>query len=340
MPDAAGVLFNGIIMVTGERDTGKTSFTLECGAKPESMVFLDNDLKTSEVVRQLAEEKHAFHDYINLTKLRKGLTELKFYNACMEKVEKIPSGLDAIVWDNFSPFEDTIHPMVCANPNVWRTAWSPKGDIKGAQQWQSSFVATEQVLDILREKAKLVFIVYHLKNLNLSGVKTEKLVPAGKRVVPEKANLAVWLRMNDRGGGVPNGLILKRFNKVVVTASGAIDIVNILPRKMVPCTWDEIRKYWADPFGEKSPTKDQIPNAFELSILDGHLTPDQRKSFELMLQYGKKDEEEAALEAAGEVADQIKAYKTANPNATPGQIKEALTLDMTVPAIIKILTEK
>lgn len=333
----ADVLFTGLAMVTGERDTGKTSFALSCGAAPEKMALFDHDLKSSEVVQQLLKAKHPLKYYHNLVELRKSKTELPFFSACMDLVNNIKDGeLDALIWDNYTPFEDTFHPVVMSDPNKWRSTWSSMGAIKGAQQWDASFTLGEQVLDVLKKKAKLVFIIYHLKNFNLGGVRTEKLVPAAKKVVPQKANFSVWLRVNEQGGGAPIGLILKRLAKYTIAESGGMEITNVLPRKMVPCTWDEIRKYWDMPFGEAKPEKNQLPNAFELSILDATFTPDQRKSFELMLQFGSQTEDEAGILADVDLAAQVKQYAAEHPGITPGEIKTALNLDISVPEIIKM----
>jgi len=34
-------IMKGVIHVTGEHDTGKTTFALECGAQPEQICFFD-----------------------------------------------------------------------------------------------------------------------------------------------------------------------------------------------------------------------------------------------------------------------------------------------------------
>jgi hypothetical protein len=64
-----------------------------------------------------------------------------------------------------------------------------------------------------------------------------------------------------------------------------------VPRKITPAEedeslWDTIWRYWDEPFGRRVPEPHETPNAFELSILDGTLTVDQRRMLNLMLQAG------------------------------------------------------
>lgn len=334
-------LFDGLVHVMGEPDTGKTTFALTCGVPVEKIAFFDHDIKGSVLVSQIGSSK--FGAYHNLVALHKGLTEIPFFDACMKLVDSIPKDTECIVWDNWAPFEDTHYPKVMQDASKYRTTWATMGAIKGAQQWDASFQLTGEILSTLLGKAPLVFIISHLKQQNLAGVRTEKWIPAVKRVVPQKANFRVWLRMNPNGKGAPVGLVLKRIGKPIIKEDGSLQIVNVLPRRIDPCTWENIRKYWDNPVGDRENEKlekSEIPDDFELSILDGTLTKEQRKSFELMLQYGVKDEEEAALQAAGDKADAIKAYKEANPEATPAEIRANVegADALTIPAILKILS--
>jgi hypothetical protein len=68
--------------------------------------------------------------------------------------------------------------------------------------------------------------------------------------------------------------VLKRLSRV--TVNGGIRAVNVLPRKINPCSWDRILEYWQNPIGDRQPEPSEIPNDFELSILDGVLTEDQK----------------------------------------------------------------
>jgi hypothetical protein len=74
--------------------------------------------------------------------------------------------------------------------------------------------------------------------------------------------------------------VLKRLSKVTVTESG-ITPINVLPRKVNPCTWKRILEYWEDPIGDRTPSDNEVPNDFEFSILDGVLTADQKDALHI-----------------------------------------------------------
>ena len=95
----------------------------------------------------------------------------------------------------------------------------------------------------------------------------------------------------------------------------------VVPRKVTPLVsersvWDAIWRYWENPVGDRPPTADETPNAFELSILDGTLTPDQRRTYNLILQSGVMVEDDEpmnepekptveSLAEAGKTAEEI-----------------------------------
>ena len=323
-------------MVTGERDVGKTTFALECGTPIPNIAFFDHDIKTSSLVTQLKQQDVSFGKYLNLVDFQAKMTEIEFHDFCVKAVADLPDTIETLIWDNFSPFESTMHPKILQDPNKYRQTWARKGDIKGAQQWLASFDLEEGIVSNMLAKVPLVIITFHLKSLNKAGVNTDKMIAAAKRVVPQKSNLSLWLRMNEKGGGVPIGLVLKRPGKATLGEDKTFKMVNVLPRKIDPCTWENVRKYWEEPVEERDLTPEEIPNIHELSILDGTLSPDQRKSFELMLKYGRPDDTDEITNAQ-EVAQSIKDYKDENPDASPAEIKESLDLDLSIPKIIQIL---
>ena len=56
-------MINGIIQVTGEPGVGKTSFALQCGAPPERILFVDDDVKGRSTVDDLKSMGMEFGDY-------------------------------------------------------------------------------------------------------------------------------------------------------------------------------------------------------------------------------------------------------------------------------------
>ncbi len=96
-------------------------------------------------------------------------------------------------------------------------------------------------------------------------------------------------------GPAPIGLLFKRLSKVEANENGIVP-VNVLPRKVNPCTWGRILDYWNDPIGDREPSAEETPNDFELSILDGVLTEDQKDALRVnRVEAETKQKEENAL---------------------------------------------
>ena len=265
----------GLIHVTGEPDTGKTTFALECGFRPEEICFFDDDLKTQAIATMLEENGTPFGAYFNLTKMSLNMREVQFHDLVVKLIDEQPIGkYKALVFDTWSRFENTLHPVIQKNPGRFREFYSTMGAIKGAEMWKASFDYEAVLIDKLMQIAPLVILVTHLKDQNIGSVKTGKQIPDCKKPVVEKSRMRIWTRHNP-DGPKPIGLILKRLSRVIVDDNG-IRTVNVLPRKLSPCTWKRILEYWENPMDEREGLAEENPNEFELSILDGVLTADQK----------------------------------------------------------------
>jgi hypothetical protein len=301
-----GVLFDGVIHVAGEQDTGKTMFAFSCGAQPEDIAFVDDDIKGVAVVEQIRSQNKGLGYYCNLVEKSYLMTELDFHKAGLEIISDLEKlvktrgkKFEALIWDTWTRFEDSFHPWIVTYPQQFRKYWSPNGTIKGAEQWNESFKYEAQVINRLQGVARMVILTTHLKPENIAGRKTGKNIPAAKKTLEQKSLLRVYLRHNN-DGPEPVGLILKRVSRQIVTDSG-IDIVSILPRKMKPFTWERIRYYWDNPVGSRSLEDDEKPNEFELSILDGTLTEDQKEIMRM------QDNPPAVVEEETVISDEIAA---------------------------------
>lgn len=296
-------LIGGLIHATGEPDVGKTSFGLECGAPPERIAFIDDDIKGAPTARELAAQGTPFALYRDLVALGRGMDEEQLHGigtVVIGEIEAYAGELDAIIWDTWSRFAKTCHPWVVAHPRLFRKHWSPMGTIKGAQQWLSSFDYEAQIIARLCAIAPLVILTTHLKAAYRGNVRIpDRFVPDCTRAVTQKARFRVWLRRNP-DSPQPIGLVLKRLSQVRKADNGGIEVVNVLPLRMKPCTWAEIGRYWADPMGDHRPTAEETPDEFELSLLQGTLTEDQERTFRLMLRQGAFGEEEVATESGAQ----------------------------------------
>lgn len=270
----------GIIHITGEPDTGKTTFALTTGANPREIVFFDDDLKTQAIADALADQGTPFGAYYNLTKLSLGMREIDFHNLVIGLIDGLSKNTyKVLVFDTWSRFEATMQPVVAKNPTRFRETYSTMGAIKGAEQWKASFDYETTIFDKMLQIAPLVIIVSHLKDQSIGAVKTGAQIPDVKKPIIEKSRMRIWLRHNP-AGAAPIGLVLKRLSKITLNGGG-LRAVNVLPRKLNPCTWDKLLDYWSNPLDERAPNADEQPNDFELSILDGALTADQKDALHI-----------------------------------------------------------
>jgi len=294
-------LTNVLVNVTGESDTGKTSFALQTGAMPEETVFLDCDVKGRATVKQVQKAGYEFSFYRDVVDEAGDLREIDYHNYCLGLVDGIEE-LEAearrvIVWDTWEPFEKTFKPVVANDPKAFKEHYSPMGQIKGAEEWLASFDYEARVISRLVGLCDLLILVNHVKNYNIGGRRVAgKFVPDCKKPIMQKSLLRVWLRHNP-DSATPIGLVLKRLGKITVGEKG-IRTVNVLPRKVTPregdeSLWDTIRYYWENPVGNRAPELHEIPDEFEMSILDGTLTDDQKMAFKAVTQ--QEDEEEELL---------------------------------------------
>jgi len=304
--------FNGIIQVTGEHDTGKTTFALECGVPAKRIVFFDDDVKGKSVVDDLGPDQ--FGQYHNLVAAGEGKTELEFYQHVLGLIDNIHQDTEAVIFDTWTRFAKAMHPYVVAHPGEFRKSYTPMGSIKGAQQWQDARRLEAEILTKILEVAPLVILIAHLKSNYLNQIKTGKMEPDSSPTLERVARLRLWLRQNPTGGPVPIALVLKRMDEKKLTEDGHIRTVSILPRKLVPVDgedslWDTINRYRTEPVGNRPPLTEELPDEYEMAILDGTLTADQQYVMRETLRLGLvMPEDEVLTETkAAELPEQIQA---------------------------------
>jgi len=314
----------GIIHVTGEHDTGKTVFALSCGAPPDRIAFFDDDIKGRSTVEQLKRQGFKFGMYVDLVERFAGKREIEINESGMALIESIkPDQFDCIVWDTWTRFESSFHAVIQKNPNRFREFYAPMGKIKAGEMWQVSFAYEAQIIDQLLTKVPLLILTTHLKDDYINDKRTGRQIPDAKKTLNQKSNFRVWLRHNP-DGPQPIGLVLKRPVKLEVSDKG-INPINILPRKLKPCTWQIIRKFWDNPVGDRPLKEDEKPDEFELSILDGTLTKDQKNILRLaVLEAEQQVQDSIPISDSGHSEESIaKAREMAEAGAMPNEIEQA-----------------
>lgn len=283
----------GIINVTGEGDSGKTTFGMNSGAAIERTAFIDNDVKGKNVVRQAERAGKEFAFYRNLTKISakggmggKPMREIEFHEYCMgvlDELSQMEGKLDVIVWDTWTPFENTFQPYVHSRPNEFRQFYSAMGQIKGAEEWNAAFDYEARVLDAMTEIAPLVVLTSHLKN-----DANKRQIAEAKKPLIQKAFMRIYLR-HGVNTPKPTALFLKRPLKM--DFDSGIDPINVVQRKVPEFTWTKLLQYWDNPVGDTPPTAEEQLTEFEISILEGILTRDQKDALRLAVLEAEKERE-------------------------------------------------
>lgn len=324
-------ILDGIIHVAGEHDTGKTTFALESGASPERICMFDDDVKGRATVEQLRRDNITFGAYHDLIAIAKGKTELKYHEAVLSIISSIkPEQFDVIIWDTWTHFASSCHPYVVKYPDKFRDSWSPMGKFKGPQQWKEARRYEAGLLSYMSTLAKQVVVITHLTDTYINEVKVpDKLRPDSSKVLESVPRMRIWLRQNS-SSPVPVGLILKRLDKKVVQ-DGKVRTISVLPRKIAPLPtehslWDTIWRYWDNPIDLAEPDSLEIPTEYELGILDGTLTKDQKYLMQQMIEHGlvRHDEDEVEDEVTSNKSPEALARSLAADGLTAAQIAEQL----------------
>lgn len=275
--------FIGIIHATGEPDTGKTMFGLTVpGVTAADLVFIDCDVKGKTTKGDADAAGVQFFYYADLAddiRTQKVGKPIDFYGHVDHMLTEIESliqtrgyGPKALLFDDWIPFENAINAF--ADTQVTAISDLRGGQATASFAWPYKRVIYAQQFLRLLNIAPVVTITTHIKEKwGSPGVLQAK----GQEPLTEKSILRIWFRHNPSGMPQPVGLVLKRVNRTMYTDDG-IKPVNVLPRKLTPCTWENITYFLANPVGNRRPLPEELPDEFELSILDGTLTNDQKNA--------------------------------------------------------------
>ena len=274
--------YSGIVHIVGEPDAGKTICAIQV-AHPSKIAFFHDDVKVPPV------KPSDFGLFVDLVQEAKGLTLMKFREFVLNKIYKIkPNSYDAIIFDTWPRFGLSLRQYAILNPAEFRemNTFSKLGSAKGGEMWGEAHRYEALVISELAKIAPFVGLVTHLKDAYEGGAKTGRKIPDAGKSFDRVCNFRVWLRHNP-DSGVPIGLVLKRLNESKVTEKG-LEVVNILPWKLVPkngenSVWDVIERYRGNPFGNRQPMADETPDNFEMSILTGVMTKEQREIWQANL---------------------------------------------------------
>ncbi len=310
----------GMIAVASDYGVGKTTFALECGFHPKDIIFINDDVKEVGFENQ-------FKEYIDLVAIskRKKLSDLHKYG--LDLVSRLPKA-EVIIWDTWTQFALTFPAYVQSHLSEFRDKdeWSTMGKMKKGEIYQEAARYEGAIISELKQKCKLLILTFHLKQMYLNNVAIPgKFKPGHSRAIEKYADLRIWLTPNP-DSQIPIGLVIKNISKRYLTDNG-IRTSQILPLRLEQCNWDNVIRYYDNPFGKIGVTKDtERPNSFELSLIEGTLTPENKRMYEASLSVVEKQETENQAEILMQSQAQgkkIREYIKENLNGQPLPVKMA-----------------
>jgi hypothetical protein len=167
--------------------------------------------------------------------------------------------------------------------------------MKAGEIYQEAYRYEGAALSELKLKCDLLILTFHLKQAYLNNVEVPgKFKPGHDKAIEKYADLRVWLTPNPESQ-VPVGLVMKNISRRRITEQG-IQTSQVLPLKLSQCNWANVWHYWDEPMGDRRPEEHERPNSFELSLIEGTLTPEDKRLYEASLSLVEKRENEERAE--------------------------------------------
>jgi hypothetical protein len=307
----------GIVSVAANYGIGKTTFALECGYHPKDIIFVNDDVKETGFEKE-------FKKYVDLVAASKKMKLLELHSHGLDLILNLPKA-KVIIWDTWTQFAATFPVYVKAHLNEFRNPneWSAKGVIKAGEIYQEAYRYEGAVLSELKSKCDLLILTFHLKQHYENNVAIpNRFKPGHDRSIEKYSDLRLWLT-HGPNGQVPVGLVLKNISKRSITKQG-IKTEQVLPLRLEQCNWENILAYWKNPIGSREPVEGERPNSFELSLIEGTLTPEDKRLYEASLSLIERQATEEAAEELlikQEQAAAIKKYAAENLNGLPSPVQ-------------------
>jgi len=263
-----------MIAITSDYGIGKTTFALECGYEPKDMIFVNDDVKETGFESQ-------FGQYVNLIPMSKGMTILDFHNQCIKMIDKMKKH-KVIIWDTWTQFANTLYFHVVDNPDKFRTKRQYAGTsaIVAGRMYQDAYRLEGTIISTLKSKCDLLILTFHLAPLFIDNVAIpDRYKPGHDKAISKYADLRIWLTPNP-DSQMPTGLVMKNISKRTIEKGKGIRTKQVLPLRLERCNWDTILNYWKNPIGDAKRGEMERPNEFELSLISGTLTPENKRMYQ------------------------------------------------------------
>lgn len=284
--------YSGIVHVTGSKGSGKTTLCLQVAPLKQIALF-HSDVKYPGI------DPKEFGLFVDLQKLSEGKKLFELRQAVLDKLNSIkPGQYSAIVFDTWPRIGEAFRNWIIAHPNEIREkdafVMRHNAQVVGSQTWKDAYEYEAHIIWKIHSLTGNGFLglITHTKEESQGGAKTGRDIPDASRILYQVANWQVWLIRN--GHGLPTVVSMKPLGEAKVK-DGRYQMVNVLPDRFdcLPddeSVWDAIDRYRVNPFGNRTASDDEKPNEFELSIIRGTLTKEQKQIWQANLKAREVEE--------------------------------------------------
>lgn len=282
----------GVIHTTGSKGSGKTTLNLQV-ANLKDIALFHSDVKYPGV------DPKEFGLFIDLQKLADGKKLFELREAVLAELGKIKIGqYQAIIFDTWTRIGEAFRNWVVAHPNEMREkdafVMRHNAQVIGSQTWRDAYEYEAHIIWKIHSLTNNGFLglITHTKEESQANAKTGRDIPDASKTLYQVANWQVWLIRNGRG--LPTVVSMKPLGEAKAV-DGRYKMVNILPDRF-DCqpedesVWDAVDRYRQNPFGNRAPRPDEIPSEFELSIIRGTMTKEQKEIWKANLAAQVKEE--------------------------------------------------
>lgn len=283
---------SGITHVTGSKGSGKTTLCLQVAPLKQIALF-HSDVKYPGV------DPKEFGLFVDVQKLADGKKLFELREAILSTLQAIkPGQYSAIIFDTWPRIGEAFRNWIIAHPNEMREkdafVMRHNAQVIGAQTWKDAYEYEAHIIWKIHSLTNNGFLglITHTKEESQGGAKTGRDIPDASKTLYQVANWQVWLIRNGRG--LPTVVSMKPLGEAKVK-DGKYRMVNILPDRFdcLPedeSVWDAVDRYRANPFGNRTSLDDEKPNEFELSIIRGTLTKEQKQIWQANLKAREVEE--------------------------------------------------
>jgi len=241
----------------------------------------------------LLKDGHPFFYYENtlVTQAkRKPIDVFKSIDETITKLKAMPgrAHIKVCIFDNWAPtMEEALREKGMSILDQISNISAAQAKAISQITWPATKRFYAQWLQSIADWADMVFIITQTKAFQIGQTKVPGVYESrGQDVLTQLPVFRVWTLSSSNNGATPDGLVMKRIKKTVVTPNG-ITPINILPPRLTPCTWAKIYEYMENPVADRKLLPHEIPSPWEAALVGGEYLPDQKVAIQAAMELAK-----------------------------------------------------